>query len=244
MTSRIEGPEALRDRLYEAYASQHAGQGDGEAAAIYRRDVRPFLLPPSAGPVIDIGCGQGALVRLLAADGYEAEGVDVSPEQVAIAQASGVSHLQQGDYRTVLGTRPGQFAAVTATDLLEHLTKVEVLEAFDVVHRALAPGGVFIARVPNAVSPFGGYIRYSDFTHETWFTARSVRQIAMASGFGQVTVLSCPPLAHGLISAARAGLWKLASGVWKTILASETGVLRGHIVTQNLTFSAAKVPVQ
>lgn len=123
MISPIEGPEALRDRLYEAYASQHAGQGDGEAAAIYRRDVRPFLLPPSAGPVIDIGCGQGALVRLLAADGYEAEGVDVSPEQVAIAQASGVGHLQQGDYRTVLGTRPGQFAAVTATDLLEHLTE-------------------------------------------------------------------------------------------------------------------------
>lgn len=112
------------------------------------------------------------------------------------------------------------------------------------MHHALAPGGVFIARVPNAVSPFGGYIRYSDFTHETWFTARSVRQLAMASGFGQVTILSCPPLAHGLISAARAGLWKLASGVWKTILASETGVLRGHIVTQNLTFSAAKVPVQ
>lgn len=38
----------LRSRLYEAAASQYAGTGDGEAAAlIYRRDIRP-LFPPQA----------------------------------------------------------------------------------------------------------------------------------------------------------------------------------------------------
>ena len=234
-------PGSLRDRLYKAYASQHAGQGNGEATApVYRRDLRPLLPPPDKGPVIDIGCGQGALVRLLESDGYDAEGVDVSPEQVAIAQASGAGHVKQGDYRSVLGGRPGHFAAVTATDLLEHLTKCEVLEAFDAVHGALVPGGVFIARVPNAVSPFGGYIRYGDFTHETWFTVRSVHQLAMAGGFSHLTVLPCPPVVHGTVSAARAGLWKLVSGAWKGVLAAETGVLCGHIVTQNMTFAATK----
>ena len=80
----------------------------------------------------------------------------------------------------------GELAAVTATDLLEHLTKPEVLATFDAAAAALRPGGRFIARVPNAVSPFGGHIRYGDFTHETWFTARSVRQLAAAAGFGPV----------------------------------------------------------
>ena len=241
VTASKPDPGSLRDRLYEAYASQHAGQGNGEATAtVYRRDLRPLLPPPDMGPVIDIGCGQGALVRLLESDGYDAERIDVSPEQVAIAQTSGAGHVQRGDYRGVLGGRPGQFAAVTATDLLEHLTKYEVLEAFDAVQGALMPGGVFIARVPNAVSPFGGYIRYGDFTHETWFTARSVRQLAMAGGFGQITVLPCPPVAHGMVSAVRAALWKLVSGAWKSALAAETGVLRGHIVTQNMTFAATK----
>ena len=79
----------MRTRLYEAYASGHAGTGGGEAAAlIYRRDIRPCLPPPRQGPVIDIGCGQGALVRLMCDDGYDAEGVDVSPEQVALAHAA------------------------------------------------------------------------------------------------------------------------------------------------------------
>jgi 2-polyprenyl-3-methyl-5-hydroxy-6-metoxy-1,4-benzoquinol methylase len=235
----VPGRAVMRERLYEAYASQHAGRGGGDATAlIYRRDIRPALPAPDAGPVIDIGCGQGELVRLLLADGYDAEGADVSPEQVAIARTAGLHRVRLGDYREILAGRPGSLAAVTATDLLEHLAKPEVLETFDAVAAALRPAGVFIARVPNAVSPFGGHIRYGDFTHESWFTARSARQLAAAAGFASVTVLPCPPPAHGAVSAARSVLWKLVSGACKVALATETGMLRGHIVTQNLTFVA------
>jgi SAM-dependent methyltransferase len=189
---------------------------------------------------VDIGCGQGDLVRLLLADGYDAMGVDVSPEQVAIARAAGLNRIQEGDYHEVLTERPGQFAAIVATDLLEHLTKPEVLETFDRVAAALMAGGVFIARVPNAGSPFGGHIRYGDFTHESSYTARSVRQLAAAAGFGSVTVLPCPPIAHGLVSAARVALWKPISTFYQIALAAETGTLGGHVVTQNMTFVAHK----
>ena len=232
---------SLRARLYEAYASQHAGGESGEAAAlIYRRDVRPALPPPWAGSVVDIGCGQGELVRLLIADGYDAQGVDISPEQVCMAHAAGLGQVRQGDYRDVLAASAGRLAAVTANDLLEHLTKQEALETFDRVAAALRPGGTFVARVPNAGSPFGGHIRYGDFTHESSYTARSVRQLAAAAGFESVTVAPCPPIAHGLVSAARVVTWELISACYKIALGAETGVVRGHIVTQNLVFAAHK----
>jgi 2-polyprenyl-3-methyl-5-hydroxy-6-metoxy-1,4-benzoquinol methylase len=236
----MEGRAALRSRLYRAYASQHAGYGGTATALIYRRDIRPALPPPGKGPVLDIGCGQGELVRLLVADGYAAEGIDISPEQVELARATGAGPVQLGDYRDTLAARPGHYGAITATDLLEHLTKSEVLSTFDHVAAALAPGGVFVARVPNAVSPLSGHTRYGDFTHETSFTARSVRQVAAAAGFGSVTVAPCPPIAHGLLSAARVVLWQPISACFLLALAAETGVLRGHIVTQNLTFAARK----
>ena len=232
---------ALRDRFYHAYASQHAGRGDGSATTlIYRRDIRPLLPGQADGPVVDIGCGQGQLVKLLLSDGYESHGVDISPEQVAIAHASGLHCVSQGHYLDILKERQGYIAAVTAIDLLEHFEKDEVLDTFDCVSAALAPGGVFVGRVPNAVSPLGGHIRYGDFTHESWFTARSVRQLAAATRFDSVSVRACPPVAHGLISTARVAVWKPISGLFKIALAAETGALRGHVVTQNLTFAAYK----
>lgn len=231
---------SLRDRLYEAYASQHASYNSDASALIYRRDIHPALPSPSGGPVLDIGCGQGHLVKLLLADGYDAEGVDISPEQVQLARAAGVSQVQQGDYRDLLVRRTARFAAVTATDVLEHLTKHEVLDTFDCIANALVPGGVFVARVPNAGSPLGGQIRYGDFTHESTHTARSIRQVANAAGFASVAVLPCAPVAHGLVSAGRVAVWKSVSAFYKLALAAETGVVRGHIVTQNLTFVACK----
>jgi len=231
----------VRSRLYESYASEHAGYGNGKATAlVYRRDIRPALPPPGKGPVIDLGCGQGELVRLLLADGFNAEGIDLSPEQVRLAHAGGVTRVRQGNYHHVLRTQPGRYAAVTATDLLEHLTKQEVLDTFDDVAAALAAGGVFVARVPNAVSPLGGHTSHGDFTHESSFTTRSIRQLATAARLELITVLPCPPVVHGLTSALRAALWKPISTCCQLALAAETGVLRGHIVTQNLTFVARK----
>jgi SAM-dependent methyltransferase len=174
----------------------------------------------------------------LLADGYDAEGIDVSPEQVRVARAAGLDRVQLGDYRDFLDVRAGQLAAVIATDVLEHLAKNEVLETFDDVAKALTNGGVFVARVPNAGSPFGGHIRYGDFTHESSYTARSVQQLAAAAGFASVVVLPCPPVAHGLLSMTRVAVWKSVSAFCKLALAAETGVIRGHIVTQNLTFAA------
>jgi 2-polyprenyl-3-methyl-5-hydroxy-6-metoxy-1,4-benzoquinol methylase len=231
----------MRSRLYEAYASQHAGTGDSDAAAlIYRRDIRPLLPAAAAGPIVDIGCGRGDLVLLMRADGFDAEGIDISPEQAVLARAAGAARVRQGDFRALLAAHPAHYAAVTATDLLEHLTKPEVLQTFDDVAAALRPGGVFVGRVPNAVSPLGGHIRSGDFTHQTSFTARSIRQLAAAAGFGEVVARSCPPAAHGLASTARVVIWKLVSAGYRIALAAETGVLRGHIVTQNLTFAARR----
>ena len=98
-----------------------------------------------------------------------------------IAQDDGVPNVELGDYRTSLGAE--EFDVVTANDFLEHLTVDEVLEALDTVFASLKPGGIFIARTPNLASPFGGGYRYGDMTHETSFTARSLRQLGNTAGF-------------------------------------------------------------
>jgi 2-polyprenyl-3-methyl-5-hydroxy-6-metoxy-1,4-benzoquinol methylase len=232
--------DSLDNRFYASYTSTHAGRSSATAATlIYRRDIRPNLPAEAPGRrVLDIGCGQGDLVRLLRGDGFDAWGVDISPEQVEIARRSGLNQVELGDFHAHLDSTGNAWDAIIATDVLEHLDKAEVIRTFDHARQALRPRGVFIARVPNAVSPTGGHVMYGDFTHQTWFTRRSVAQLAAVAGFGSVRIFPCPPIAHGAKSAARVLAWKPLSGLFKLALAAETGELRGHIVTQNLAFVA------
>jgi len=224
-----------RTRMYSNYVSTHAAlkSQDGEAR-LYLRDVQPHL--PQSGNrrvlVIDLGCGQGHLVRQLSEHGYEGAGVDISPEQIALAHRAGVSGVQCGDYRDILDKNSGNVSAVTATDFLEHFNKDEVLEVFDRARAALAPGGVFIARCPNGASPFFGNYQYGDFTHETVLTPQSFAQLSRNAGFGEVRSFSCPPVVHGAKSAARRAAWWAASCLLRAALIAETGAT-DHIVTQN-----------
>lgn len=230
--------DQLRSRLYAAYASTHAGRSDTAASVhVFRKDLLPRLPEDRDVAVVDVGCGQGDLVAWLIDEGYRhAGGIDVSPEQVAIAHERGRDTVRLGDFRQVL--EPGSLDVVVATDFLEHFDKFEVLGILDHCREALRDGGRVVFRVPNAVSPFGGNYRHGDATHECSFTARSLRQLLTAAGFEGVEVHSCEPAVHGATSAVRWLIWKVAAGVMKLVLAAETGVPRGHHVSQNVVVTA------
>lgn len=223
-----------RERLYAAYSSTHAGVADEKGGLLaFKRDILPRLPSSTSADIVDLGCGQGELVRQLNLHGYRgAWGIDISAEQVEMAHRAGVAAVEHGDFRTAFDR--SSLDVVTATDFFEHLTKSEVLEAFDAVHTSLRPSGRLILRVPNSASPFGGHYRYGDVTHETSFTARSIRQFANAAGFDRVEVYACPPPVHGAKSLARRAVWAIASGAMKVALAAETGQLRRHVVTLNI----------
>jgi 2-polyprenyl-3-methyl-5-hydroxy-6-metoxy-1,4-benzoquinol methylase len=233
LTEKVQRSE-LRTRLYAEYSKTQAGVPSHDSQIPgFERDISPHLPRDRNVRILDIGCGQGHYVRELLRRGYKhTRGIDVSAEQIAIARRSGITQVAIGDYTD--GLQSTELDVVIATDFLEHLTVPEGLQAVDNIIRALKPGGLLIVRVPNGASPFAGAIRYADLTHQTMFTAQSLRQLGANAGFAIVKVLPCPPPVHGATSALRAAAWRLASGAIKLVLAAETGQLRGHLVTQNI----------
>lgn len=154
----------LRSRVYEADATQRALCGGNESAAlVHQRGFQPLL------------------VRLSQVDDFRAEGINISTEQAALAPAAGVTRVRRGDSRDTLAAHRAYYAAIMATDLIEHLAKTGVLQTFDKVARALAPGDVLMGRTPNAITSPGGDIRNGEFIHQTMFTARSIHQSVVAA---------------------------------------------------------------
>lgn len=227
---------SIRKLLYDRYVSTHASYDASQTRLALTRQVCPRLPKSRSARILDIGCGAGDLLALLQASGYEqTRGVDISPEQVARATERGVRGVQAGDLLASLEAEHGTLDAVVALDVLEHFDVQEVLRILHAAAHALRPtGGVLIARVPNATSPFFGRYRYGDLTHELAFTSSSLGQALRASGFVTTRFASIEPLPHSLASFARWLLWQLISAALKGILSVETGRLRGHIVTQNM----------
>ena len=246
MSLRVETD--YRRRLYDHYLSTHFGSLHTPSLAmlewerrVWRDYFGPLLPADKAARMADLGCGYGSFLYFLRKAGYrDAQGVDVSREQVEAARSLGVDNVFLGDCWEFLESRPDEFDCLTAIDLLEHFSKEEVLALLQAIRRSLRPGGLLLLRVPNADGPFGAKILYSDFTHETAFTPTSIRQVLAATGFERIAVRAEGPRVHGFASAARWVAWKLISASLLLCLAAETGRIRGHILTQNLIAAARK----
>lgn len=242
-----------RQRLYQSYVSSGAaGPTASDEAALLPRFpylnsiVRKHFPAARDSTIIDLGCGHGALLHAAHRAGYtQLAGVDGSREQVEAAHRLGLSNVSHGDLFEFLKRHASNsIDAVIAFDVLEHLTKTELLRMVDEVRRVLRPGGRWIVHVPNGESPFFGRIRYGDFTHEMAFTQNSISTLLKSSGFTDVECHEDRPVAHGFKSTLRLCLWHGIRALLKFYLAVETGSASGAIFSQNFLCVAWKRDAQ
>lgn len=209
----------------------------------FRRVIRRHFPGDRQAVILELGCGHGALLYALQRAGYcNVRGVDGSREQVAAARKLGIEAVDRGDIlETLRGTADRSLDVVVAFDVIEHFTKAEVIPLVDQVRRVLRPGGRWIIHVPNAEGPFGGRMRYGDFTHELAFTRNSLAQLLKSSGFSEVTCFEDRPVPHGVKSLTRAALWSLIRLGLLMFIAIESGDTdRRAIFSQNLLAVAVK----
>jgi cyclopropane fatty-acyl-phospholipid synthase-like methyltransferase len=246
------GPESLaeddyRSRLYRRYATtQGAAGGPTErdlrrTAARLEMQIGRHLPADRSAVILDVGCGAGAIVWFLERRGYTSvRGIDVSAEQVARARAVGLAGIEQAEAHEYLGAHPDSFDLITLFDVLEHIPRHEVVGFLELVRGALRAGGQVVVHTVNGESPFAGRYLFGDFTHETAYTARSINQLTRLVGFRKTLVFEEEPAPNGLKGTVRWGLWKVLRTTLTGFLAVETGVVRGHIVSQNLIAVIAK----
>lgn len=190
--------QKMRERYYPSFEDAFRGGPDEirERLKAYLPLLRESRAGESKRPVLDLGCGRGEFLRLLADEGCEAFGVDLNEEMVERARAAGLK-VESGDAIAYLRALPdASLGAVTAIHVIEHVPLEAILSIFEECARVLMPGGVAIFETPNPENIVVGACNfYMDPTHIRPLHPSTMRFLAEARGLTRVKVENFRPMA-------------------------------------------------
>lgn len=182
-------PEAVLRPLVQRLQALGVRRGESLApltatATLRWAAVQP-LLPPDAGDVVDVGCGQGAIGSRLAARYPHYLGLEPDPASAAVARARVAPH--GGDVRTATTADldPAErFDLICAFEVLEHLD--DDLGALCEWLTHLRAGGCAVVSVPAYQHRFGPSDRLVG--HLRRYSPAQLRSLLERAGLTDVAV--------------------------------------------------------
>jgi glycosyltransferase involved in cell wall biosynthesis/SAM-dependent methyltransferase len=160
----------------------------GSEAFIAERQRRYLDIVRDCAPAVDVGCGRGEFLDVLADAGIPATGVDSDAGMVArcrekgheVALGDGVAHME--------GLKDGSLGLVFSAQVVEHMPP-EVLKRFlAVAARKLRPGGLLVAETVNPHSVAALKAFWVDITHQHPLFPETMLALARIAGFGSAYV--------------------------------------------------------
>lgn len=141
------------------------------------------------GLIVDLGCGRGEWLEVLAENGYAGRGVDSNGVMVGEALALGLDVAEQDAIAYLRGLDSDSLAAVTSMHLVEHLPYEVLIRLLDEALRVLRPGGLLILETPNPENlTVGSYWFYMDPTHRNPIPPALLKWVVEARGFESAAV--------------------------------------------------------
>jgi SAM-dependent methyltransferase len=150
---------ALETRLgaIRAPALEHGALADVSSTVAEIRERRQVYVDDfrDAGLVLDLACGRGEFLSLLAEAGIEARGADRDADLVALARRNGLNAVEADALKYLDQLEDGALGGIFSAHLLEQLPPRQLVRLLELSARALRPGGLFVAETinPHAAVP-------------------------------------------------------------------------------------------
>jgi len=157
-------------------------RGSREAIRARLESYLPFF--SGSSDVLDVGCGRGEFLEILAAAGVRARGIDLNHEMAELCRARGLDVIE-ADAVGFLSTLPdASLGGVFAAQVVEHLQPAYLLQFLELAFHKVRPGGRVVLETLNPacwVAFFDSYIR--DITHVWPLHPETLKYLVLASGF-------------------------------------------------------------
>lgn len=183
-----ELPVPLKKYEVDYFAFENRFRGNEKSI----KDSQKMYLPYFANKnnIIDIGCGRGEFLELLAENNIPATGVDMYPDFVEYCGEKGL-HVELNDALSYLKTcEDNSIGGIFAGQVIEHLSQEYLLELIDVAYSKLSRGAFFIAETPNPqlLLTFTNAF-YLDMSHTKPVHPETMRFLLESAGYLDIAVI-------------------------------------------------------
>jgi methylation protein EvaC len=184
--------EVPREKMFHEDYPYHSS-GSAVMGKHFAETARRFLETELTGPdpfIVELGCNDGVMLKAIGEAGVRHLGVEPSGGVAELARAAGVrvrTEFFQESTATAIRAADGPADVVYAANTMCHIPYAESI--FRGLDALLAPGGVFVFEDPY----LGDIVERTSFDqiydeHFYFYTARSVRAMALRFGFELVDV--------------------------------------------------------
>lgn len=176
---------------------EEAFRGDRDEIKKRLRAYLPYIKSTAAhqsGTWVDVGCGRGEWLELLADEGMTALGIDLNAAKVDACIEQGYAAKVADAIVFLQNQTEGSLAGVTGFHIIEHLPFEKLLALMDAALHALMPGGMIIFETPNPENLLVGACNfYFDPTHIHPIVPDVAKFIATQRGFSDAEILRLHP---------------------------------------------------
>ncbi|WP_342643792.1 class I SAM-dependent DNA methyltransferase [Rhodoligotrophos ferricapiens] len=181
----MHGPDEAVS-LYKDWAPSYDQQLQSELGYLSPKrvaDLAAEWVVDRAAPVLDVGCGTGLTGAAMKFHGYTTiDGVDISPEMIALAQAKGIyREIFEADLLKPLPLASDAYGAAVSSGTFTHAHVGAV--ALDEVFRVLRPGGLLVCTIHTDVfEPAGFRAKIASLTVAGRIAVRHRHEAALFEG--------------------------------------------------------------
>ena len=145
-------------------------------------------------PVVDIGCGRGEFVELMAENDIRCVGLDLNEAMVRRVVEKGYEAIESDATQYLRSQKQSSLSAITGFQIVEHIPFGALIELFDECYRTLSSGGFTIFETPNPENvTVASHNFYMDPSHLHPIPPALLEFTMHSRGFSRVEILRLHP---------------------------------------------------
>jgi SAM-dependent methyltransferase len=178
---------------FDYYWFESIHRGDRE---LIKRRQQPYLeYFKGCSNVLDVGCGRGEFLELMAEREIGGYGIDIEGDSIQYCDDLGLVARQDEalEHLTSLGTE--SIDGVFISQVAEHMTPSELIELVGLAYAKMKPGGFVVVETPNpqCLLIFASFF-YADLSHVQPIHPETMRFLLLSAGFRDVEIKFTNPV--------------------------------------------------